>query len=198
MHLKFGSARLSNNFVPRLKWPQNLRYIKAWLNLFLTTMCVIFVMLYLWTWKCERVLVYTQAKVHQCEFIRLHSQPHPLITWCCNVVDNMSVAVTKTTIPEVLESTLEHEICMKAKYNVTWFCFVKFEAQLHLFRTDKRGLLGGVVKALLVCIKDYSSRLLISPPKILEYTWVPSYMKHYRVVSHGFDVLRKFWMCLNQ
>ena len=101
------------------------RYIKAWLNLFLTTMCVIFVMLYLWTWKCERVLVYTQAKVHQCELIRLHSRPHPLIMWCCNVVDNMSVAVTKTTILEVLESTLEHEICMKAKYSVAYlilFC----------------------------------------------------------------------------
>ena len=43
-----------------------LRYIKAWLNLFLTTTCVIFVMLHLCTWKCEGVLVCTQAKIHQC------------------------------------------------------------------------------------------------------------------------------------
>ena len=89
---------------------KELRYIKAWLNLSLTTICVIFLMLYLCTWKCERVLVCTQVKVHKCEFIWLHSRPRPLITWSCTVVDNMSVAGTKATIPEMLESTLEHEI----------------------------------------------------------------------------------------
>ena len=58
-------------------------------------MCVIFVMLYLCTLKCERVLICTQAKVQHCEFIRLHSRPHPLIMWCCTVIDNMPVAGTK-------------------------------------------------------------------------------------------------------
>ena len=41
--------------------------------------------------------------------------------------------------------------------SLTRFCFGKFETQLRLLRTDKRGLLGGVVKALLACLKDYSS-----------------------------------------
>ena len=76
------------------------RYIKAWLNLFLTTMCVIF--------AHESVKGFWSA-LHQCEFIRLHSRSHPLIVWCCTVVDNMSVAGTKAAIPEMLESTLEHE-----------------------------------------------------------------------------------------
>ena len=36
---------------------------------------------------------------------------------------------------------------MKAKYNVTFFYFGKFETQLQLFRTAKKGLFGGVVQA---------------------------------------------------
>ena len=71
---------------------------------------VIFVMLYLCTQKCHKALVCTQAKVHQCRFAWLHSQPRPLIMWCCTAVDNMSVAGTKAAILKMLESTLHHEI----------------------------------------------------------------------------------------
>ena len=46
-------TRDSDVFVDRL------RYIKAWLNLFLTKLFVIFVMLYFCTYKCHRVLVWT-------------------------------------------------------------------------------------------------------------------------------------------
>ena len=53
--------------------------------------------------KCETVLVCTQVKDRQCKFKWLHSQPRPFITWCCTVVENMSVAGTKATIPEMLE-----------------------------------------------------------------------------------------------
>ena len=55
-------------------------------------------------------LVCTQVKVHQCEFIRVHSQPCPLIMWHCIVVDNRSVVGITAAILEMLESTLEHEV----------------------------------------------------------------------------------------
>ena len=36
---------------------------------------------------------------------------------------------------------------MKAKYNVSYLIlFLKFETQLRLLRTDRKGLLGGVVQ----------------------------------------------------
>ena len=69
---------------------------------------------------CHWVLVCTQAKIHQFEFMWLNSQlrlpPCPLNMQCSTVVDNLSVA---STILEMLESTLVHEIFMKAKYGVS-------------------------------------------------------------------------------
>ena len=41
--------------------------------------------------------------------------------------------------------------------SVTLFYFEKFKTQLCLFRTDKKGLLGGVVQAFFACLKEYSS-----------------------------------------
>ena len=41
--------------------------------------------------------------------------------------------------------------------------------QLCLFRTDKKGLLGGVVQAVFACLKDYSSLLPISQNIIVQY-----------------------------
>ena len=48
----------------------------------------------------------------------------------------------------------------------------------HGFRTDKRGLLGGVVQVLFGLPKDYSSVLPISQDKLVQYTWVPSSRRH--------------------
>ena len=54
------------------------------------------------------------------------------------------------------------KFCIKAKkYSVTWFPLGNLK-QLRWFRTDKRGLLGGVVKTLFGLPKDYSSLLPIS------------------------------------
>ena len=132
-----------------------LRYIKAWLNLFLTTMCVIFGMLYLCTWKCARVLVCTQAKVNQCKFIWLHGRPRPLtrdavqsLTICCGYYSNNSGHVREHF------GTWTWRL---STMSVTLFYFGKFETQLCLFRTDKKGLLGGVVQAFFACLKEYSS-----------------------------------------
>ena len=78
-------------------------------------------MLYLCTWKCHNVLVCAQAKVHHCRLIWLHGRPRPFITWCCTVVDNMSVVGTKAPIPEMLESALEHEILYSVTYLILFW-----------------------------------------------------------------------------
>ena len=57
----------------------------------------------------------------------------------------------------MLRALWNMKFCMKAKYNVTLFYFGKFETQLHLFRTKKKGLLGGVVQAFFACLKEHSS-----------------------------------------
>ena len=101
----------------------------------------------------------------------------------------MAVAGTKAAIPEMLESTLEHEILHEGEVQCHLPDFVL--GNLRFLRTDKRTLLGGVVKALLACLKDYSSLLPISQNKIVQYAWIPSYRRHNRAPAKAVRTLSR-------
>jgi len=51
----------------------------------------------------------TQGKLHLCEFIWFHSWPGPLVTWCCVLAGNASIAGNYHTFEDFLKGTLEHQ-----------------------------------------------------------------------------------------
>ena len=67
----------------------------------------------------------------------------------------MSVAGTKAAILEMLESALKHKILHEGKVQCHLPDFILgHKTKLRWFRTDKRGLLEGVVKVLFGLPKD--------------------------------------------